>query len=290
MSRTAYPDSGRKGLLLGAIFVAVICSFLPQSVLSWFSAPRRLIEMSVAPVSGPAHDIAGWLAPAAPKPDDPRIAHLESERDRFKVLFAQSQLTVEQLQRRIDELQKYQSVSEAPVRQLPARVVGGTSSASGGIIQVRAGSGSGLETNMIATVAGTQLVGKVTDAGSMLSKVTLITDKNAGKIDGVILDDAGSRRFTIRNMAPIRGQSILQGWVQYQPGGPNDQPKVDDVVRLEDREWPTSAQRLTVGIVTKVTPSAGAGRTIVEVKPTAELERITEVVLLITSDTPGDKR
>jgi len=160
-------------------------------------------------------------------------------------------------------------------------VVGVKSSGIGGMFELRAGKTVGVELNTIASVGGLQLVGKVSDAGSRTSWVTLITDPKAGAIDGAIFADDGTRGAQIRNIKPVKGKRYLQGLVQYSTPAPTA-PKVNDVVRVDDpANWPRSAQRLIIGRITEVQTVAG-GRVLVLITPTSELERLGEVVLLIT--------
>jgi hypothetical protein len=52
-------------------------------------------------------------------------------------------------------------------------------------------------------------------------------------------------------------------------------------VRLEDPQWPKHAQRLVIGTVTAV-KTVTTGRQVIEVRPTVDLDRLSEVVLRLT--------
>lgn len=277
MARTANPESNSKGILVAAIALLFLLSFMPGSVLAWLDAPRHLVSMLMSPISDPIHRIATWIAPASPRTDDARLAHAEAERESFRTLYLQSLAQIDQLNRHIQDLEKGASVSDERIRQVPSSVSGNTSDASGGSIKVRAGRNKGVEKNAVVTTNGDQIVGRVSDAGPFESTITLLTDKATGPFDGVILADDGKIICTIRNMSPILGQRTLQGQVQY----PAPTPAIGSVVRLEDIQgWPRTAQRLIVGRISKVNELPG-GRTIVEVKPLVELERVGDVVLRV---------
>lgn len=272
----AHPESSRKGALVAAVVGLLILCFLPGSVLSWMSGPRHLISMLLTPVSDPLRSLATWIAPPAPRPDDAKVAHLEAERERWKTLYWQNDLRIAELLKRIEELQKGAAGAEVPIQQLNTRATAGSTSPTGGSLQIGVGTNRKVTKGTIAATGGDQLVGRVVDVGSRQSIVALITDKASGPIDGLVLKDDGTTGADIRNMMPMRGQSVLQGQVKY----PGDNPKEGDVVRLQDQGWPRSAQRLIVGKVTKISQLAG-GRAVVEVTPTVSLSRLTEIVLRI---------
>ncbi len=284
MARTANPESTNKAVLVAALALLFLLTFMPASVLAWLSAPRSLISMVLSPISDPVKRIATWIAPASPKPDDARLAHAEAEREAFRTLYLQAQAKIEQLNSQIQDLQKGAAVSDERFTPVHAAVIGNTSAAAGGAIQVRAGRNKHIEKNTVVTTNGDQLVGRVASVEPFACWVTLLTDKAIGPIDGVILSDDAKVLFNIRNLSPIRGERALQGQVQYKtaaPGQPplkNEAPVIGAVVRLEDQSWPRTAQRLIVGKITKVNELPG-GRTIVTVKPQVELERVGDVIL-----------
>jgi cell shape-determining protein MreC len=289
MARSAHPETSRKGRgpLAAAIVVALILCFMPRSVLAWLNGPRRLIEYLIIPVSDPALAIASWFLPAAPKPDDPRVALLQKEIELYKKLLADAQKAIEDKQRLIATLQKGEAIGDGVFKQWPAAVTAISSTGAGGVISVRAGSSDGVEQrNTIATTNGVQLVGRVGGVDAVSSKVTLMTHKASGTIDGVITADDGTRRAQIRNLSPQVGKRVLKGQVQHS-SPPVPDPKVGDIVRVDDsNNWPRSAQRLTIGAVTEVETLAG-GRIVVTVKPTVDLERLGEVVLLLSPKSEG---
>jgi cell shape-determining protein MreC len=281
MARSAHPETSRRGPLAAAVLVTLILCFLPRGALAYLTGPRRLIEYILVPVSDPVLAIARWFLPPAAKPDDPRVAFFENEILRYKKLLLDAQDLLKEKQKLIDALQKGSIQSDGAFRQLPASVVGITSSGSGGVITVRAGSKDGVERNTIASTEGVQLVGRVSEVGAVNCKVTLITEKASGPIDGVIFADDGARLAVIRNISPQVGKRVLVGQVQHASPAPPD-PKPGDTVRLDDQQsWPRSAQRLTIGVVTAVDTSVG-GRILVTIKPSSDLERLGEVVLLLT--------
>lgn len=298
MARPARPESSRAGLwggggassgragglLILALLAALILSFLPQRALSYLAGPRRLVQYILYPVSDPVRALASRLRPAAPTPDDAQVAHLRGEIEKFKELYFKALATIDEKQRLIEALQQSAAIAEGPIRPLHAAVIAISSSGIGGTIQVRAGSRHGVERSTIASTGGVQLVGRISDVGPRVSTVTLLTDRNSGTIDGVILADDGTRQAEIRNLRPLRDKRLLSGQVRY-TSPPAPDPKVGDMVRVDDPSWPRAAQRLVIGQVVEVQTIVG-GRIVVTVRPTVELERLGEVVLLLSPASP----
>ncbi len=280
MARPPHPESSPRGPLIAAILAALILSFLPQRALSWLNGPSRLVRYLLYPVSDPVRAIAARLRPAAPRLDDAQTAHLKDEIEKFKELYYKALAIIDDKQRLIESLQQGAAIAEGPIRPLNASVIAISSSGVGGVIQVRAGSKIGVERSTIASTSGVQLVGRVSEVGPRTCSVTLMTDKASGPIDGVILGEEGARLAQIRNLSPQRGQRLLAGQVLY-TSPPSPDPKVGDVVRVDDKSWPRAAQRLVIGQVVDVQKGV-AGRILVTVKPTVELERLGEVMLLMS--------
>lgn len=298
MARPARQESSRAGLWGGggivagrggglfvlALFATLVTSFLPQRALSYLAGPRRLVQYILYPVSDPVRAVVSRLRPAVPKPDDAQIAHLKAEIEKFKELYFKSLAAIDEKQRLIEALQQSAAIADGPIRPLHAAVIAISSSGVGGTFQVRAGSRHGVERSTIASTGGVQLVGRISDVGPRISTVTLLTDRNAGTIDGVILADDGTRQAEIRNLRPLRDKRLLSGQVHY-TSPPAPDPKVGDTVRVDDSAWPRAAQRLIIGQVVEVQTIVG-GRIVVTVKPTVELERLGEVVLLLSPASP----
>lgn len=290
MARPAHPDQGRaggNGPLIGAIAILLIVSFLPQRALSYLAAPGRVVRFVLYPVSDPVKKLTATLRPAAPRHDDPMVEQLKLQIEQFKTLYQQALATIADKQRLIENLQQGAAVAEGPVRQLHAAVIANSSSGIGGTFQVGAGDRYKVDRSTIASTDGVQYVGRVTAVEKRTCTVTLMTDKSAGSIGGAIFADDGTRLAQMPLLSPVRGQRALSGQVLYSTP-PAPEPKIDDVVRIDDKSLPRAAQRLIIGRVTDVQKGV-AGRIIVTVRPTLELERLGEVVLLMSpASEPAD--
>ena len=90
-------------------------------------------------------------------------------------------------------------------------------------------------------------------------------------------------------MQPV-GDGTLRGDAAYDPQDPDAATRiaVGQVVRLDDGEWPASAQMLVLGTVEAVEPAPDSPlRPVVIVRPTVALDRVTEVIVRV-SEMPGD--
>lgn len=92
------------------------------------------------------------------------------------------------------------------------------------------------------------------------------------------------------------GDGTLRGPVEIQDGA-QPELKPGTIVRLADPDrWPLHAQMLVVGIVERVYPSPDQPlRSNIVVRPTLELERVSNVVLRVAEEsdavlTPGKEK
>ena len=143
-----------------------------------------------------------------------------------------------------------------------------------------------MDTTAVATTEGVQLVGKVVRVGLRLSTIRLLTDVSAGPIDGVIMNSDETRGPVCRPLSPVGGRK-LQARVRIESG--QKIPEVGQQVRLEDDRWPRSARMLVIGAIAERPEVDSTGWYIVTIKPTVDLERLSEVLLRIASPDPDEK-
>ncbi|MEX2217503.1 MAG: rod shape-determining protein MreC [Phycisphaerales bacterium] len=261
--------------LLGALGVLVILSFLPSRWLGWTSFLGAITTRAVAPVSQPAHTLARWVSGAGGERDDALMAQLERERDHFRFLYHQEQARSEDIRRTLEQIQQGKMVNDLPVVPLLRPVIGGASDGRGGQLLIRAGRSQGVEVNVVAATAGVQVAGKVVHVDARTCWVRLLTHPDAGAITGVVMT-ADEKPGVVCQLFPTKAGGVLRGEVAYTPGRPPPMP--GQTVRLDDPQWPKSSRMLVLGTITDIKTIA-SGRQVVEVKPTAELDRLSEVVL-----------
>jgi cell shape-determining protein MreC len=233
----------------------------------------NIAGMVVAPVSGPVLHAARWLAPGDGLRPDQRAAY-ENEIAQWKTLYQQELKREEDLRRQVEMLSRGSLPGELPLVQLIRQVVGATPDGSGQLM-VRAGKKDGVEVNSVAATEGVQLVGRVSEIGSRTCWVRLLTDKATGAVRARIMVDDQTMGAKC-SLSPVGG-GLLQGRVAND--GPA--PKEGQLVRLDDEAWPRSSQMLVLGRIERVEPDP-VGWKIITVKPTVDLQRVSEVVLRIT--------
>jgi hypothetical protein len=278
----AHAAPSKRGPLVATVVLLALCSVLPARFGAWANSLGFAAQLLIAPVTQPVSHITAWLTGSGRAGrEGPVVAQLERERDQFRTLWLQEQARGRDLERVITELQRGAGLNELPVRQLARPVIGGSSEGPGHLT-VRSGSGEGVAVNAVATTAGVQVVGKVVAVGARTCQVRLITARSAGAIGGVVVQEDGSRGALLPSMRPI-GEGKLQGLTMNPPAGRAPEVRIGQEVRLEDEQWPTSARMLLIGRVIDATTSS-TGRQVVTVKPTAELERLSEVYLRLAPE------
>jgi cell shape-determining protein MreC len=274
--------SSRRAPLIVTAFALLLTAIVPSKYGEWASGLGRTAQLIIAPVTQPVTLATAWLlGPAEGSRASPVVAQLERERDQFRTLWLQEQSRSADLRRTIEEMNAGMGVNELRVTQIRRQVIGGTTDGSGGRLQVRAGAGEGVAVNDVATTSGVQLVGKVVETGGKTCWVRLITDRAAGGIGGITVNAKGERG-AILALSPV-SDGKLQGWVLLPRGEPEVLVTEGQEVRLEDPQWPRSARMLLIGKVERAW-RGNDGRQYATVKPTAELERLSEVVLRLTRD------
>jgi cell shape-determining protein MreC len=276
------PHQTSKLWFIAAVALLLALSLLPSRWSGWTQSLGGLATLAIAPVEGPVYQTTRWLMGDSGRRDDVLVAEMERQRDQFKSLWLQEQQRNDELRRMMEQLQRGSMYSEYPVTQLVRPVIGSSSDGKGGQLEIRAGSSQGVEQNVVATTPGVQIVGKVVGVNARTCLVRLLTNASAGSVSGLVMtsdDHSGASCI----LYPFKN-SLLQGQVEI---GRGPAPEVGQTVRLDDPSWPKSARMLVLGTITEVKTSP-SGRPLIFVKPTTDLDRLSEVVLRITPKT-GDE-
>jgi rod shape-determining protein MreC len=153
------------------------------------------------------------------------------------------------------------------VPMLGARVIGASADTASHTIFLDRGEREGVRRNM-AVITPDGAVGKIIEAFSNSAQVLLLTDKEGGV--GAMLADS-------RIQSPVGGTGEPLLVMKYIPN--------DDTVNVGDRVITSGMDRifpkdLPVGTVTDVKP--GNPFKLIHVRPAANLERLEEVIVLLT--------
>jgi rod shape-determining protein MreC len=158
-----------------------------------------------------------------------------------------------------------QSHAEAPM--IGARVIGVSAGAASQTIQLDRGERDGIRKNM-GVITPDGVVGKVVEAYPNASQVLLLTDKESGV--GAMLADS-------RIQSPVGGQGEPLLVMKYVPN--------DDTVNIGERVITSGMDRifprdLPVGTVAEI--KSGNPFKQIRIKPSANLERLEEVLVLLS--------
>lgn len=280
MSTSIEPRNRNPLVLPVAAGALLATALLPAGLVGWVAWLSPLVEVPVSPISQALRAITSSRRPA----DEPGIAALKEESEGYRRLWLAERGENERLRRLIEELQRGVSLNPSlPVRQLTAPVTRASSDLTSGVLSIRAGKASGVDTTTVATVPTLQLVGRVADVQGPICRVLPITAKSTGKIGVRVMLADNSPDGLQSTLAPV-GDGTLRGDVEFSraDGTLLPPPEVGMVVRLDDPAWPDSARMLIVGTVVAVERSTqNSLRSVVVVRPTADVERVSEVTLRI---------
>jgi rod shape-determining protein MreC len=190
---------------------------------------------------------------------------LRRENDALKLQITQLQGKAAEADRLAALLHFRQSHAEVPM--IAARVIGVSAGAASQTIQLDRGERDGIRKNM-GVITPDGVVGKVVESYAHASQVLLLTDKDSGV--GAMLADS-------RIQSPVGGQGEPLLLMKYVPN--------DDDVNLGERVITSGMDRifprdLPVGTVAEI--KSGNPFKLIHIKPAANLERLEEVLVLLS--------
>ena len=191
---------------------------------------------------------------------------LRRENDALKLQLAQLQGKATESDRLALLLNFRKSHTDVPM--VAARVIGGGPSTASFTIVLDRGEKDGIRRDM-GVITPDGVVGKVVEAYPNTSQVSLLTDKDSGV--GAMLADS-------RIQSPVGGVGDPLLTMKYVPN--DDDVNVGEQVITSgmDRIFPRD---LPVGTIAEVKPGTGSFKQI-RIKPAANLERLEEVLVLLT--------
>lgn len=191
--------------------------------------------------------------------------HLRRENDALKLQIAQLQGKAAEADRLAELLSFRQAHKDVPM--LAARVIGASADMASQTIYVDRGEKDGVRRNM-GVITPDGIVGKVIESYSNTSQILLLTDKDSGV--GAMLESS-------RAQHPVGGTGEALLSMKYVPN--DDTVNTGETVLTSgmDRIFP---RNLPVGTVSDV--KAGNPFKQIRIKPAANLERLEEVIVLLT--------
>jgi rod shape-determining protein MreC len=190
---------------------------------------------------------------------------LRHENDALKLQVAQLQGKAAEADRLAVLLNFRQSHADVPM--IGARVIGGGPGSASQTIELDRGERDGIRRNM-GVITPDGVVGKVVETYPNASQVLLLTDKDGGV--GAMLEES-------RIQSPVGGTGEPLLAMKYVPN--------DDSVNLGERVFTSGMDHifprdLPVGTIAEIKPGNPFKQ--IRVKPAANLERLEEVLVLLT--------
>jgi rod shape-determining protein MreC len=190
---------------------------------------------------------------------------IRRENDALKLKIAQLEGKAAEADRLAALLKFRQSHADVPM--IGARVIGTGAGTASLMIQLDRGERDGIRKNM-GVITPDGVVGKVVEAYPNASQVLLLTDKEGGV--GAMLADS-------RIQSPVGGQGEPLLVMKYVPNDDEVMPGERVITSGMDRIFPRD---LPVGTVAEIKPGNPFKQ--IRVKPAANLERLEEVLVLLS--------
>jgi rod shape-determining protein MreC len=202
------------------------------------------------------------------------LRHMREENDALRTELGELRMRNAQLESRAAEADRLSGLlgfrdAHTEVQMLAARVIGASPDPSSHMVFISRGSRDGVKRDMgVITPEG--VVGKVFAVYPDTSQVLLLTDKESGV--GALLADS-------RSQGPVRGSGEPLLGLEYI----NNDVKVEEGEKIltsgQDRIFPKD---LPVGTVVQVQPDRHSPFQKISVRPTARLDGLEEVLVLLT--------
>ena len=291
MSRRARLILNSRSMLGMSVALCAVLAIAPPAATRWTAALSPPAVTLVSPIAGPVNSILSASPLSGPTPDERVAVEAVAQRDQLLQQKLQLELENEQLRRLVKDMQRGLELNPGlTVRQYTAPVIGRTSDLSSDSITVRAGAKQGVERGAVVVARGVHLVARVSQVADRYCTVLPITDKAVGIISGVVMltdQTAGPTcQVVSRRSSPQSGGGaglvMLVGEGQFFDPA-SQRPLAIEVgmtVRLQDENWPRSAQRLVIGKVAAIEPSPDNPlRQLIVVRPEIDPTRVSEVTI-----------
>lgn len=243
----------------------LVSSLLPRSLASAVSAvPRHMVELLLTPIRHPLTALSAGVRPApaarVPLPEYDELARqylaLKTLAERLEEELTRARLEVARLSNLRDYL-KLQGVNF-----VPADVTARSLSSSVPVITINRGRRDGVVPGLAVTT-GVSLLGAVTDSGPVTATVALLASP-AARIEveltpPTLTNPPRSLRLVLQPAGRSSTTSSAAATSSSTPSGSfiavidrDARAEVGDLALLADANWPRQAQRLLVGVVTRI--------------------------------------
>lgn len=200
---------------------------------------------------------------------------LQSEIDKLKIRNAELEGRALEADRLAGLLNFRNSNSDVPM--LAARVIGGSPDSASQVVYISRGSRDGVRRDM-GVITPDGVVGKIIGVFPDTAQVLLIGDKESGV--GALLADT-------RTQGPVKGTGEPLLDLEYVSNDEKVSPGEAVLTSGQDRIFPKD---LPVGTVADATPDRKTPFMNIRVKPAAHLDRLEEVLVLLTRQDLDQKK
>ncbi|MBZ5642696.1 MAG: rod shape-determining protein MreC [Acidobacteriia bacterium] len=217
-------------------------------------------------VNGIGHGWGGYVGLRHARDDNET---LRAELDRLKIRNAELEGRALEADR-LAALLNFRN-AHTEVSMLAARVIGGSPDSNSQLVYISRGSREGIRRDM-GVITPDGVVGKVVAVFPDTSQVLLLGDKDSGV--GALLADT-------RTQGPVKGTGEPLLDLEYISNDEKVSPGEAVLTSGQDRIFPKD---LPVGTVADVSPDRKTPFMKIRVKPAAHLDRLEEVLVLLTRD------
>jgi hypothetical protein len=270
--------------------IALVLALLPAyALLPWTNDLARLLSVPLAPVTHLGMFVRDKIRPPQPRfdPQAPETLALEREVSQYRMLYEQSRLEVERLERSLTSLRAVSARVDSPDSLLiEASVIAGDPSRRNGVFTLNAGERHGVRAGAAALVDGDIFVGLIAPEVGAFQSVLIPSNK---------LPSIGSRLFPPEGSDPRTPASSYPGAVLKPTGRGTWTAEVATsmtlapgmVARLADDRFGRAALGSRIGIVVAVEPveQAPLARR-VEIRPIIDLDGLSSVILAVPAEVP----
>jgi hypothetical protein len=270
--------------------IAFVVALLPlYALMPWTNDLSRLLSVPLAPVTHLGMFVRDQIRPPQARfdPQAPETLALEREVAQYRMLYEQSRLEVERLERSLASLRAVSARVDSPdSRLIEASVIAGDPSRRNGVFTLNAGERHGVRAGAAALVDGDVFVGVIAPEVGNFQSVLIPANK---------LPSIGSRLFPPEGSDPRAPASSYPGAVLKPTGRGTWTAEVATSMalapgmfaRLADDRFGRAALGSRIGVVVAVEPveQAPPARR-VEIRPILDLDGLSSVILAVPAEVP----
>ncbi len=241
-----------------AVVMTFALAFMPAKWLWWLESVANVVTLPMTPLRQAGVAAGHWLRPAA----DPRLRPANTDRERLLAeqldeverLYHAAELRARELQEQIEQIQLMPLDDlRVPIRPVVASITGRNPRSPTAKVELNRGTRFGLHDGTIAAYGGVHLVGQVVDPGPVRSFLLPTTNINSGFIRARVMPrdqiEMPISAAPVIDLEP-RGNGVFAADIEHTVA-----VSTGDLVRLDDRRWPATAQAMVVGFVHDVRPN-----------------------------------